>query len=72
MELKFRMYNGEWSSIVKREIFKKRRNAGAILFDPRADLIILAEQFVFGKNGDCKGNFNVFDGGQRGHNWKET
>ena len=48
LDLRFKLFNGNWSDIITREVFKKRRAVGVLLFDPIQDDIILAQQFRVG------------------------
>ncbi len=59
VELKFKMYNGSWSSVVKREVAKKLGAVGVILFDPKADLLIFVEQFRIGTLSDKRGPWQI-------------
>lgn len=46
--LRYRRYDGTWSSVVVRELFERGHAAAALPYDPVADQVILIEQFRIG------------------------
>jgi ADP-ribose pyrophosphatase len=46
--VKHRLFNGGWSQPVMREVFERGHSVAVILYDPKADAIILIEQFRAG------------------------
>jgi len=43
--LRHKLYRGEWSAEIEREIFERGRTVGILLYDPARDEIVLVEQF---------------------------
>lgn len=43
-----RLFNGGWSEVIKRELFRRDEAAAAVLYDPRNNLVGLVEQFRIG------------------------
>lgn len=48
VKLQHRLFNGQWSPIMERELFDKKICAAAIVYDPVNDLIGMVEQFRVG------------------------
>ena len=48
LQLKFRLYDGNWSEVVFREIFKKGQAVGILLYDIKKQEVILTEQLRLG------------------------
>lgn len=46
--LKHKLFNGQWSNEISRELFHRGEASAAVLYDPRNDLIGLVEQFRTG------------------------
>jgi len=46
--LKHRMFGGGWSQPVMREVFERGHSCACLLYDPKADAVILIEQFRAG------------------------
>jgi len=44
MQLRFRLFNGDWSSTVERELLHRRHAAAVLLFDAETDKVVLIEQ----------------------------
>lgn len=47
-QLRHRLFAGGWSDPIQREVFERGHAAGAILYDPQADAVVLIEQFRAG------------------------
>lgn len=47
-QLRHRLYSGDWSEIIKREIFERGAFAAALPYDPLQNKVILIEQFRIG------------------------
>jgi ADP-ribose pyrophosphatase len=43
--LRHRLYSGDWSAELTREVFERGRAVGVLLYDPDADAVVLVEQF---------------------------
>ncbi|MBC53367.1 MAG: ADP-ribose diphosphatase [Gammaproteobacteria bacterium] len=46
--LRHRLFAGGWSHDFNRELFRRDQAAGVLLFDPKADKVVLVEQFRIG------------------------
>src|SRR3984885_13005531 len=46
--LKHRLFGGGWSAPVMREVFERGHSCACLLYDPKADVVILIEQFRVG------------------------
>lgn len=46
--LRHKLFGGGWSAPVMREVFERGHSVAALLYDPRADVIVLIEQFRAG------------------------
>jgi ADP-ribose pyrophosphatase len=46
--LKHRLFGGGWSAPVMREVFERGHSCACLLYDPKADTVILIEQFRAG------------------------
>jgi len=46
--LQHKLFNGEWGSIISRELFQRGEAAAVLLYDPKLDVIVLTEQFRVG------------------------
>ena len=46
--LKHRLFGGGWSAPVMREVFERGHSCACLLYDPKADVVILIEQFRAG------------------------
>jgi len=44
-DLRFRMFSGDWSKVVRREIFERGHAVGLLLYDKKRDMVGLCEQF---------------------------
>jgi ADP-ribose pyrophosphatase len=44
-QLRFRLYNGGWSKIVKREVMERTASSAVLPYDPYTDQVVLIEQF---------------------------
>ena len=47
-QIRHRLFNGGWGDPVSREVFERGKAAGALLFDPDLNKIVLIEQFRMG------------------------
>ncbi len=54
-QLRFRLFAGEWSRPVTRELFERGDACGVLLFDPKLERVVLAEQFRLGALRDPAG-----------------
>jgi ADP-ribose pyrophosphatase len=52
--LRHRLFNGEWSKPLTREIFERGHAVGVLLFDPKLNKIVLIEQFRMGALGKAE------------------
>jgi ADP-ribose pyrophosphatase len=52
-ELKHRLFNGQWSKVLKRELFDRPPVAAALPYDPVQNKVILIEQFRVGALEYC-------------------
>ncbi len=43
--IRHRLYSGEWSAEMEREIFERHHTVGVLLYDPQRDAVVLVEQF---------------------------
>lgn len=50
--VKYRLFAGGWSGVFTREIFERGSAAGALLYDPHLDKVVLLEQFRMGALSD--------------------
>jgi len=48
LQLKHRLFDGEWSEILQRELLVKDEAVGVLLFDPTRDEVVLVRQFRTG------------------------
>ena len=46
--LKHRLFDGGWSEPIMREVFERGHSCACLLYDPKADVVILIEQFRAG------------------------
>lgn len=44
-QLQFKLFNGEWSQVIEREIFERGKSVAVLLVDPELDQVVLIEQF---------------------------
>jgi ADP-ribose pyrophosphatase len=51
-QLRFRLFNGGWSSVVTRELMERQSAVAIILYDPDLDRVVLIEQFRPGATKD--------------------
>ncbi len=51
LDYRHRLYDGGWSSVIQREVLFRGEAVGAVLFDPKHDLIGLVEQIRPGAMG---------------------
>lgn len=49
--LRHRLYSGEWSREIEREVFERGHAAAVLPYDPGLDLVVLIEQFRIGALG---------------------
>lgn len=52
--LQYRLFSGEWSQPIEREVFEHGRSVGVLLFDPNLDQVVMIEQFRLGALRDEK------------------
>jgi ADP-ribose pyrophosphatase len=52
IRLQYRLFKGEWSAVITREIFRRGQAAGVILYDPILNKVVLTEQFRVGALAD--------------------
>jgi ADP-ribose pyrophosphatase len=50
-QLRHRLFNGDWSKPLTREIFERGHAVGVLLFDPKLNKFVLIEQFRMGAYG---------------------
>lgn len=43
--LRYRLYSGEWSHVITREVMERKSAAAVLLYDPILDRVVLIEQF---------------------------
>jgi ADP-ribose pyrophosphatase len=55
VKLKHRMFNGDWSPPILREVLVRERAVGVLLFDPKREEIVLVRQFRVGVMNDSQG-----------------
>ncbi|MGK2915221.1 MAG: NUDIX domain-containing protein [Porticoccaceae bacterium] len=55
IRLRHRCFGGGWSSPIRRELFVRGESVGVLLYDPRARLVGLVEQFRVGALGEPNG-----------------
>ena len=48
LQLKHRLFDGEWSEVLQRELLVKDEAVGILLFDPARDEVVLVRQFRTG------------------------
>ena len=53
--LRHRLYGGEMSPIIERELFERGHAAAALLYDPQRDEVVILEQFRIGALGVAGG-----------------
>lgn len=46
--LRHRLYDGDMSAIIERELFERGHAVAALLYDPRRDVVVMLEQFRIG------------------------
>ncbi|HSC74806.1 MAG TPA: NUDIX domain-containing protein [Pseudomonadales bacterium] len=46
--LRHRLFSGEWSNVIQRELFARGDSVGVLLYDPARDCVALAQQFRIG------------------------
>jgi ADP-ribose pyrophosphatase len=46
--LRHKLFNGEWSKTIQRELFVRGDSVGVLLYDPTRDCVALAQQFRIG------------------------
>jgi len=51
--LQHRLFNGEWSEVIDREVFERGKVAGVLLYDPVLNQVVLIEQFRIGALNDA-------------------
>lgn len=51
-ELRYRMFNGNWSNTMLREVMERKSAAGVLPYDPILDHVVLIEQFRPGAIGN--------------------
>lgn len=51
LHLRHRLFSGGWSPVLKRELFRTRRAAVVLPYDPVRDVVVLVEQFRTGAMG---------------------
>lgn len=44
-QLRHRLFSGEWSPVIEREIYRRRDAVGVVVYDPKQETIALVEQF---------------------------
>ncbi len=49
--LRHRLYDGNMSAVIERELFERGHAAAALLYDPRRDEVVMLEQFRIGALG---------------------
>ncbi len=47
-QLRFRLFNGDWSHAIQREVMERQSAVGILLYDPILDYVVLIEQFRTG------------------------
>lgn len=47
-QVKHRLYAGDWSSVIKRELFERGNAAAVLMYDTNRDEVVLIEQFRIG------------------------
>ena len=52
IQLRHRLFSGEWSEVFKRELQLKDPAVGVLLFDPALDRILFVRQFRIGMLGE--------------------
>ena len=55
LTLRHKLFSGEWSEPIVRELFERGSCVGVLLYDPQHELLALAEQFRVGALEDAKG-----------------
>lgn len=50
-DLKHRLFNGQWSKEMQREVFERGHAVGVLLYDPVLNKVVLIEQFRMGAYG---------------------
>lgn len=53
--LRHKLFNGEWSNPIQRELFARGNSVGILLYDPVRDCVALAQQFRIGCLDDPAG-----------------
>jgi ADP-ribose pyrophosphatase len=46
--LRHKLFNGDWSEVITRELFERGHAVGVLLHDPKRDCILMVEQFRLG------------------------
>ncbi len=52
LQLRHRLFSGEWSEVIRRELQLKDPAVGVLLFDPARDVVVLVRQFRIGMYGE--------------------
>lgn len=52
LTLRHRLFAGGWSAVFSRELFRRGRSVGVLLFDPKRAQVVLVEQFRVGLLAD--------------------
>lgn len=47
-QLRHRLFSGDWSKVLSREVLTKRHAIGVLLYDPHRDEVVLIEEFRIG------------------------
>jgi len=53
-QLRYKLFAGDWSKTVTREVFERGHAASVLLYDPALEKVVLTEQFRIGALGICK------------------
>lgn len=53
--LRHKLFSGEWSKTIQRELFVRGDSVGVLLYDPARDCVALAQQFRIGCLGNPEG-----------------
>ncbi len=59
VRLQHRMYKGDWTDEIYRELFVRSPAVGVLLYDPDADMVALIEQFRIGALNESQGPWQL-------------
>lgn len=54
LTLRHRLFAGEWSAVMERELFERGNAVGVLLYDPVLETVVLVEQFRVGAVADAE------------------